>query len=178
MKFRIAEAIAVLRNTPAAIRGLLNGLPEVWTTSNEGAETWSAHDVVAHLIQGEHAAWINRVTHVLEHGETIALGPFDRTAGMIEARNRPLAELVDEFERLRTISLDRLRELDLSESDLEKTTLHPEFGRVTLAQLLATWVVHDLDHTMQIVRVMAYQYRDAVGPWHNYLRITKPAAGA
>lgn len=171
MTFDFDTALPILRRTPAVLRELLEGLPEPWIVQTEGAGTWNAFDVVGHLIHGERTDWMPRVEHILEHGENVPFPPFDRFAQFEASRGRPLSELLDTFAATRADSLARLRELRLSTSDLDRRGTHPEFGPVTLAQHLSTWVVHDLDHVMQISRVMARLYRDAVGPWRKYLRV-------
>ena len=171
MEFRFADALPVLRRTPSVVRGLLAELPGQWTAAVEGPGTWSPYDVVGHLIHGERTDWIPRVEHLLRHGDALPFPPFDRE-GMFEAsRGRTLRELLDTFGELRVESLNRLAALGLTDADLARTGRHPDFGVVTLGQHLATWVAHDLGHISQIVRVMARQYTDAVGPWRVYLRI-------
>lgn len=174
MQFDLNTAIPVLERTPAAIDALVAGLPEAWTEVNEGPGSWTVHEVVAHLIQAERADWIPRVRHLLDHGATRPFPPFDRTFGFEEARARPLPELTREFARCRAESLDELSSLHLTTQDLEREGRHPEFGVVRLDQHLATWVAHDFTHLSQIARVMAAQYREAVGPWSAYLRIVRP----
>lgn len=174
MNFELITAISVLERTPTALEGLLIGLPPAWTQVNEGGDSWTVHEVVAHLIHAEHDDWIPRARHLLQWGTDRAFSPFDRTAGFAEARARPLAELVREFAGARRDSLAALAELRLTSDDLAREGRHPEFGVVTLGQHLATWVAHDLTHLSQIVRVMATQYRAAVGPWAKYLRVVRP----
>ena len=174
MNFELATAIPVLQRTPATLEALLVGLPADWTEVNEGPDSWTVHEIVAHLIHGEHDDWVPRVRHVLEWGASRPFPPFDRTFGFAEARARPLAELVHEFARCRRDSLAALAALRLTSEDLAREGRHPEFGVVTLGQHLATWVAHDLTHVSQIVRVMAVQYREAVGPWSRFLRIVRP----
>ena len=174
MQFHLATAVPILERTPGAIDALVAGLPDAWTTVNEGPGTWTVHEVVAHLIHGERADWLPRVRHLLEYGATRPFPPFDRTFGFDEARARPLSELTREFARCRAESLDELASLHLTSEDLARQGRHPEFGVVRLDQHLATWVAHDFTHLSQIARVMAAQYRDAVGPWAAYLRIVRP----
>jgi hypothetical protein len=174
MNFDLTTALPVLERTPAALERLLVGLPPLWTEVNEGGDSWTVHEIVAHLIHAEHDDWIPRVRHLLQWGRGRAFPPFDRTAGFPEARARPLAALVGDFAAARRESLDTLTGLRLTSGDLEREGLHPEFGAVTLSQHLATWVAHDLTHLSQIVRVMATQYRTAVGPWAKYLRVVRP----
>jgi DinB superfamily len=174
MDFRFDEALPVLRRTPSVLRGLLEGLPQTWTSAGEGPGTWSPFDVVGHLIHGERADWVPRTEHILRHGDSLAFAPFDREAMFAASKGRSLGELLDEFEALRGESLARLRALGLSDSDLDRRGLHPQLGPVTLRQHLATWVAHDLDHLWQISRVMAGRYRETVGPWREFLSILKP----
>ncbi len=169
--FDLDEARAVLARTPTLLDALLRGLPAAWTTATEGPGTWSPRDIVGHLCHGERADWIPRVRHLLEHGTAVAFTPFDREAQFIESAGKPLDTLLHEFTRLRAASLDALAALELSEADLDRPGLHPSLGTVTLRQLLATWVAHDLDHVMQIARVMGRRYADDVGPWRAYLRV-------
>ncbi len=175
MDFDLHTAVPVLTRTPAVLDALLRDLPSPWVSSTEGPDTWSPYDVVGHLIHGERADWMPRVEHLLAHGEAVPFPPFDRFAQFEASKGRSLPELLDTFRELRTDSLRRLAALGLSTADLGRTGRHPEFGRVTLGQHLATWVVHDLDHLVQIARVMGRQYAEAVGPWRKYLRITGPA---
>ncbi|HEX2249831.1 MAG TPA: DinB family protein [Gemmatimonadales bacterium] len=159
----------LLRATPDVLRAWLAGLPEPWTKANEGADTWSPFDIVGHLIHGERTDWIPRLELVLAHGASQAFTPFDRFAQFRESRGKTLAELLDTFAELRRANLSRLESLRLTQADLDRPGLHPELGTVTVSQLLATWVVHDLNHLCQIARVMGRQYSDAVGPWVEYL---------
>jgi uncharacterized damage-inducible protein DinB len=175
MDYGFAEAVPLLERTPAALAALLDGLPRDWTDANEGPGTWSVHDVMWHLIHAEDDDWMPRVRHLLEFGEREPFRPFDRTEGMIDARRRPLAELTTQFAERRRASLEALAALRLTSADLARTGRHPEFGSVTLSQLLATWAVHDLTHLSQISRVLAAQYREAVGPWSAFLRVLRPA---
>ena len=176
MDFTFEAALPVLRRTPSVVRDLLEDLPVSWTEAVEGPNTWSPFDVVGHLIHGERADWMPRVEHLLRHGDAVPFPPFDREAMFEASRGKSLGELLDVFARLRTESLERLDSLRLSDADLSRPGRHPDFGVVTLGQHLSTWVAHDLGHISQIVRVMARQYTDAVGPWQAYLRIVRPAA--
>jgi hypothetical protein len=171
--FRFEDGLPVLRRTPAAVRQLLLDLPTSWTNANEGPGTWSPFDVVGHLIHGDRTDWMPRVEHILRHGDTLPFPPFDREAMLSASRGQSLGELLDTFDGLRTESLERLTALRLTDADLARRGRHPEFGAVTMGQLLATWVAHDLGHVSQIVRVMARQYSDAVGPWRAYLSIVR-----
>lgn len=169
MEFDLAQGIAVLERTPRAVRAMLSGLPSAWVDANEGPDTWSPYVVVGHLIHGERADWIRRAQIVLAQGPVRRFTPFDRLAQFRESQGRPLDELLDEFEALRAQSLATLRSWNLTDAQLNLLGEHPEFGPVTLRQLLATWVAHDLGHLLQINRVMAKQYTHAVGPWRAYL---------
>jgi hypothetical protein len=175
--FALDDAIAILARTPAAIDALLRGLPDAWLTANEGPGTWSPFDVVGHLIHGEETDWMPRARLILEHGSTRPFVKFDRFAQFEASAGKALHALLDEFADRRRRNLDDLAALGLSEGDLDRPGLHPEFGPVTLRQLLATWVAHDLDHVMQISRVLARQYADEVGPWHAYLRVISGKQG-
>jgi hypothetical protein len=172
-KFSLAEAIALLTRTPATLNALLRGLPDVWMLSNEGKDTWSAFDIVGHLNSAERHDWMPRVRTILEHGETRAFDPFDRFAQAKESKGKSLEQLLDEFGRLRSESLAALQALNLQSADLARRGKHPALGAVTLSELLATWAVHDLTHLHQLSRVMAHQYREAVGPWSAYLGVLK-----
>jgi hypothetical protein len=173
MKFQLDHATEILRRTPATLNSLLRDLPKEWIFSTEGPETWSPFDVMGHLIHGEETDWIPRARMILEHGDSRAFEPFDREAMFEKSRGKSLSDLLDIFEQLRGESLKELEEMDLRPEILEKRGMHPELGVVTLSQLLSTWVVHDLGHIGQIVRVMAKQYRDAVGVWQAYLPILR-----
>lgn len=170
--FNLNDAVAVLERTPAGLTALLSGLPETWVRSTEGEGTWSPYDVIGHLIHGERTDWIPRARHILA-GETRAFESFDRTAQFTESEGKSLGELLEMFADLRRENVAALVEMNLTETDLERKGLHPELGDVTLGQLLATWVVHDLDHVAQIARTMAKVYRDATGPWTTYLSILR-----
>jgi DinB superfamily len=174
--FVLEEGVAILTRTPATLDGLLRGLPASWITAHEGGETWSPFDVMGHLIHGEHTDWIPRAKIILAHGDARAFDKFDRLA-QFKASTRTLPELLEEFARLRTSSLAELRAFNLTDADLDRPGRHPELGPVTLRQLLATWVAHDLDHVVQVTRVLARQYSDAVGPWRAYLRVISGTQG-
>jgi hypothetical protein len=174
MDFSLDQAIPVLRRTPSVLRAWLWDLPDSWTSGNEGPDTWSPYDIVGHLIHGEKTDWIPRTKLLLEHGETRPFTPFDRFAQFRESRGKTLHQLLDSFGELRAVNVERLESLALKRSDLMQRGLHPELGPVTLGQLLATWVAHDLNHLGQIARVMVKQYREAVGPWIAYLPLLGP----
>lgn len=169
--FDLGNGIAVLERTPQVLEALLSGLPEGWTTGNEGADTWSPFDVVGHLIDGELTDWMARMHIILKQGPDRRFEPFDRFRHINRNKGRTLGDLLAEFRRLREKNLGELRALNLTAAQLQLTGEHPAFGKVTLEQLLATWVAHDLGHVAQIARVMAKQYREAVGPWEAYLPV-------
>jgi hypothetical protein len=170
-RFDLAQATEVLARTPSVLRALLDALPEWWFSANEGPETFSAFDNVGHLVHGERTDWIPRARMILEHGRTRTFEPFDRFAQVRENAGKSLSELLDEFATLRAQNLETLRGWHLTERELALEGEHPVFGCVTLAQLLATWTVHDLGHLAQVSRVMAKQWRVEVGPWRAYLPI-------
>ncbi|MGA1981889.1 MAG: DinB family protein [Acidobacteriaceae bacterium] len=174
-EFNLADAVAVLARTPASLDALLRGLPDLWVLRNEGAETWSAFDVLGHLIAGERTDWMPRARIILEHGEARAFDRFDRFAQFKESEGKSFDQLLDEFARLRRENLAALGALNLQPVDFARRGMHPELGVVTLAELLATWTAHDLTHLHQLSRVMAHQYRGAVGPWSAYLGVLQCA---
>src|SRR5215207_2835917 len=171
MDFDLTAGMAILERTPHTFRAMLAGLPPAWTGATEGPETWSPYVIVGHLIHGERADWMARARIILAQGEQRRFTPFDRFAQFRESQGKPLAELLDELARLRAGNLATLAGWRLTDDQLALEGEHPEFGAVTLRQLLATWVAHDLGHVVQISRVMAKQYRDAVGPWRAYLSV-------
>ena len=171
MEFRIDQAVPILRRTPGVLRSLLLDLPTAWTGATDGAGTWSPFDVVGHLIHGERTDWVPRIEHMLRHSDTVPFPAFDREAMFTASRGLVLRELLETFDRLRTENLARLGVLGLTDADLARRGRHPELGVVTMGQHLATWVAHDLGHVGQVVRVMARQYSEAVGPWRAYLSI-------
>jgi hypothetical protein len=174
-EFNLAEAIAVLTRTPATLDALLRGLPTSWVRSNEGNDTWSAFDIMGHLIFGERTDWMPRVLIILKDGEARPFDPFDRFAQFKESQGKSLEQLLDEFARLRRENLASLQALNLQPADLSQRGRHPALGVVTLSELLAAWVVHDLTHVHQVSRVLAHQYREAVGPWSAYLGVLRCA---
>ena len=173
MEFVLGEAVALLRRTPRVLDAWLRGLDEPWVRVTEGGSTWSPFEVVGHLIHGEHTDWIPRARIILEHGETRAFEPYDRFAQARLMKDRTLDSLLDELRSARDATLETLAGFRLSPADLARTGRHPELGTVTLAQLLATWVAHDLDHLVQVARAMARRYGDDVGPWIAYLSVLK-----
>jgi hypothetical protein len=175
MEQNLQQTISLLARTPAALNALLRELPVEWTHRNEGGDSWNVFEVVAHLIYGEQADWIPRARIILESGETRTFEPFDRKGHITLSQGKTLAQLLDEFTRARSESLEQLRALNLGPEDLERRGQHPAFGSVKLSQHLASWVSHDLTHLHQISRIMAHQYREAVGPWSAYLGVLKCA---
>ena len=165
------DSLALLARTPAALDALLRGLPDRWVHHNEGGDTWTAFDIVGHLIFAEHADWMPRARMILDHGESRPFEPFDRFAQFKESQGKTLDQLLDEFALVRKENLAVLRAMNLQPADLDRRGTHPTLGSVTLAQLLSTWAVHDLTHLHQLSRVMSHQYRDAVGPWSAYLGV-------
>jgi hypothetical protein len=170
-EFSLAEAMAVLTRTPTTLDALLRGLPNIWVRCNEGKDTWCAFDIVGHLIFAERVDWIQRVRIMLESGEARPFDPFDRFAQLKEGQDKSLEHLLDDFTCMRRENLTALQGLNLQPKDLTRRGTHPALGVVTLSELLAAWAVHDLTHLHQLSRVMANQYRDAVGPWSAYLGV-------
>jgi DinB superfamily len=170
-EFSLERTIALLSRTPAALNSFLRGLPEFWIHRSEGADSWSPFDIVGHLIAGEQTDWMTRARIILQHGERQAFAAFDRLAQKEQSRGKTLERLLDQFAELRRENLAELQRMNLQASDLDRRGKHPALGSVTLAQLLATWAVHDLTHLHQLSRVMACQYRDAAGPWIAYLGV-------
>ena len=171
MEFDLATGITVLERTPSTLRAMLDGLPSSWTDATEGPETWSPYVIVGHLIHGERTDWIPRARIILAQADNRRFAPYDRFAQFRESQGKSLRQLLEEFARLRADNLAMLNAWHLTPAQLELDGEHPDFGHVTLRQLLATWVAHDLGHIAQTARVMAKQYRDAVGPWRAYLPV-------
>ena len=169
--FDLDRAVAVLERTPATLRSLLLGLPNAWTDADEGPDTWSPYVIVGHLIHGERTEWLTRARIILGPGPDRRFEPYDRFAQFRESAGKSLADLLDEFAELRATNLAVLKSWQLGDEQLARLGEHPAFGPVSLRQLLATWVAHDLGHLAQIARVMAKQYREAVGPWRTYLPV-------
>jgi len=169
--YNLQDTISLLACTPGFLNALLRDLPETWTFRNEGKDSWSAFDVVGHLVHGERTDWMPRAKMILQHGERRTFEPFDRLGHVRECKGKSLKQLLDEFARLRSENLGELRALNLGQEDFKRRGLHPALGVVTLSELLATWAAHDLTHLHQISRVMAHQYREAVGPWSKYLGV-------
>jgi len=167
----LAHTIALLERTPAALDGLLRGLPDEWIFTNEGGDTWNSFGVVGHLIFGEQTDWMPRVKMILQFAGTRAFEPFDRAGHVRQSEGKSLDQLLDEFARLRAANLAELRALNLGPKELALPGRHPGLGSVTLAQLLAAWVGHDLTHLHQVSRILAHQYREAAGPWSAYMGV-------
>ena len=170
-QFNLADTIAVLTRTPATLDALLRGLPDTWARGNEGKDSWSAFDIVGHLIYGERTDWMPRARIILQDGEARPFDPFDRFAQFKESAGKSLERLLEDFAQLREENLVALQALNLQGPDFARRGKHPALGVVTLSQLLATWAIHDLTHVHQLSRVMAHQYRDAVGPWTAFLGV-------
>jgi hypothetical protein len=171
MKYSLERSYEVLERTPAVLRALLSGLDDEWIMNNEGPETFSPFDVMGHLINGEKTDWRPRIIMILEYGEAKTFVRFDRFAQYEESKGKTLAQLLDEFDSLRKENMQWFRSLTISEADLEKKGSHPVLGQVTLRNLLATWVIHDLTHIAQVTRVMGKQYKSEMGPWVDFFRI-------
>jgi hypothetical protein len=171
MELELEQGTAVLERTPGVLRAMLTGLDPAWTDATEGPETWSPYVILGHLIHGERTDWIQRARIVLAQGASRRFTPFDRLAQLHESAGKSISDLLDEFARLRAANLATLAGWRLTDAQLALVGEHPELGPVTLRQLLATWVAHDLGHIAQTARVMAKQYRSAVGPWRAYLPV-------
>jgi hypothetical protein len=171
MNYSFEKSYEILERTPAVLRTLLNNLDDDWVMNNEGPETFSPYDVVGHLIHGEKTDWTVRTKLILEAGTSKPFDPYDRFAQYQESKGKTLGQLLDEFERVRNENISWLKSLYLTEADLDKKGMHPKLGEVSLRNLLATWVVHDLTHIAQITRVMAKQYKEEMGPWPEFFRI-------
>ena len=171
MNFNLIESITILERTPDVLSTLLSGLSDNWIHNNEGDNTWSPYDIVGHFIHGEKTDWIPRARIILGDQESKSFEPFDRFAQFEDSGEKGLETLIDEFKSLRKKNISELKYLNIQSEDLDKKGIHPEFGEVTLKELLSTWVVHDLSHINQITRVMAKQYRGETGPWVEYISL-------
>ena len=171
MEFSLERSIEILERTPIMLESYLGGISQEWQRNNEGEDTWSPYDIVGHLVFGEKTDWIVRLKIILSETENKVFAPFDRFAQMNGDSNTSISDLLVEFKTLREQNLKELHSMGLTKSDFVRTGMHPDLGEVTLKQLIATWVVHDLGHIAQISRVMAHQYKMEVGPWKEYLRI-------
>jgi DinB superfamily len=171
LEFNIDDALQVLERTPAVIETMVRSLPDGWVLNNEGGDTWSVFDIVGHYIHGEKTDWIPRMQIILSNDADKTFIPFDRFAQFANSKGKSLNELLDEFKELRLENLKQLKSIGFTDDLLNRTGIHPKFGTVTLKQLLAAWVVHDLTHIYQISRVMAKQYEAAVGPWKEFMGV-------
>jgi hypothetical protein len=171
MKFKIEQAIAILQRTPELVSGMLKGLDKEWINSNEGGDTWSPFDIVGHYIHGEKTDWIPRMEIILSDEPNKQFEPFDRFSQFRDSKGKNIDQLLEEFSRLRKQNLQRLQSIQLTDGLLNRTAIHPALGTVTLQQLLASWVVHDLTHLYQLSRVLARQYEQEVGPWKVYMGV-------
>lgn len=171
MNFSLERSIEILERTPAVLNSLLQNISVDWTSVNEGGESWTVYDIIGHYIHGEKTDWVTRAQLILSTNPDKRFEPFDRFAQFRESQGKSLAQLLQEFETLRKENLEWLRSKNLTEDTLQQKGIHPAFGDVTMSQLLAAWVVHDLNHIGQISRVMANQYKAEVGPWTVYLII-------
>jgi hypothetical protein len=176
MDFSLDGSGQILGRTPEVLWTLLQGLPDNLLRSNYGPKTWSPHEVVGHLIHGERTDWMPRVRQIMSQAETVVFDPFDRNGHAVLCGEHTTGELLRLFASLRQANLNELRSMSLSASDMDRRGRHPSFGPVTLAQLLATWVVHDLNHIAQICKAMAFQHYREVGPWEAALSILAPPA--
>lgn len=170
MNFDILKSIEVLSRTPDVLEKLLSGLSDEWLYTNEGGESWSPYDIAGHLVHGEKTDWPER-TQIILYAEDKHFRPFDRTAMFEESKGKSINDLLSEFRTLRLKNIEELKSYKLDDDKLNLKGIHPSFGDVTLSQLLSTWVVHDLSHIAQISRVMAKQYKEAAGPWIEYIPI-------
>lgn len=173
MKFDLEQALPLLERTPSVLEAQLKNLPEVWLYCNEGPETWSAFDILGHLIHGEKTDWIARLNIILSEEGNKTFAPFDRFAMFEESKGKSMDQLLSEFHLLRLHNIAVLKSKNLTTEDYDKEGIHSVFGKVTLSELLSCWVAHDLNHLAQINRVMAKQYKAEVGPWIEFLRILK-----
>jgi DinB superfamily len=171
MSHNLDNSIALLSRTPATLDALLRDMPDAWTRATEGPDSWSPFDVVAHLIHCDRTNWMQRARTIREHGETRPFDPFDRTGHLREIEGKSLPQVLDELARIRSANLQELIGWDLTPADLACCGRHPKFGAVSMSELLATWVTHDLTHLHQISRVLAHQYRDTVGPFRVFLGV-------
>ncbi|NND73243.1 MAG: DinB family protein [Rhodothermales bacterium] len=169
--FQLDQAVEILSRTPGVLRQLLSGISDDWVVADEGSDSWSTFDILGHLVNGEKTDWIVRVRTIIEHGTDRGFEPFDRFSQFEESRGKTASVLLDEFEELRSRTVDELKGLVSTRAQLDLTGIHPDFGEVSLSQLLAAWVVHDLGHIAQISRVMAKRYTNDVGPWVEYLPV-------
>jgi len=173
MTYSLEKSYEILERTPAVLKALLSGLNDDWVMNNEGPDTFSPYDVLGHLINGEKTDWRPRTEMILEYGDSKTFVRFDRFAQYEQSKGKTLSQLLDKFEKLRKENMEWFRSLKISEANLDKKGMHPVLGQVTLRNLLATWVIHDLTHIAQVTRVMAKQYKEEMGPWIEFFRIMK-----
>lgn len=173
MDFNLSKSIEILQRTPDSLYALLQGISSDWTMHNEGGDTWSVYDIIGHLIHGEKTDWMQRIEIILSDDKDKTLAAFDRYAQFEDSKDKKMAALLTEFKYLREKNIKQLQSLHLTKNDFARKGIHPALGEVTLAQLIATWAVHDLNHLAQIARVMATQYRQETGPWIAYLSVLK-----
>ena len=173
MKFSINASVEILERTPKSLYSLLHNLNDNWTLKNEGGDTWSPYDVIGHLIHCDECNWIPRIEVALSDSVARNFEPLNRFAQLEKSKGKTLDQLLHDFVQIRASSIAALHSLKITNEQLSKIAIHPELGSVTLSQLISTWVVHDLNHTSQIVRVMSKQYKDEVGPWIQYMRVLK-----
>ncbi len=174
IRFELSEARGILARTPAVVRAMTDGLPELWAKAHYGPSTWSPREIVGHLIFGEMTDWVPRMRIIMKYGTARTFPPFDRAGHRTVVANRTLESLVDEFARRREERLGEVDGMHLEATHLEMVGTHPEFGGVTMGQMMAAWVVHDLNHIAQLAKAMAFQYKDSTGPWEAYLSILAP----
>jgi len=171
MKYSIERSLEILERTPAVLDTILSGIDDDWVMNNEGPETFSPYDVIGHLVHGERTDWTARTKRILEFGDTKTFDLWNRFAQYEESKGKTLQQLLDEYSIIRKENIEWLKSLQLTETDLDKKGMHPKLGSVTLRNLLATWVAHDLTHIAQVARVMAKQYKEEMGPWPEFFRI-------
>jgi hypothetical protein len=173
--FTLDRSIEVLQRTPAALQSLLGGLGDFWTRSNYGADTFSPFDVVGHLIHADRTNWLPRLRVILDQGEATRFPVFDRYAMYAADKGKSMADLLSAFASIRREAIDQLKAMKLTEEQLDRRGVHPQLGPITMRNVLAAWVVHDLNHLHQVAKCMAYQYRDDVGPFREFLTILPKA---
>ncbi len=173
MAFNLKQIQEVLQRTPDVLDALLLGLSDSWLYTNEGGDSWTPYDVMGHYVHAEKTNWIQRIEVITKGDGKGVFQTFDRFAQFENSKGKSIEALCLEFRQCRFSNLELLNAMNLGETDFIKTGVHPQFGQVTLSQLLSTWMAHDLDHIYQIVRVMAKQYKDDAGPWVEFLRILR-----
>jgi len=171
MQASLDKTIAVLESTPDALNGMLRNLPVEWTHSNEGGKSWSVFDVVGHLIHCDLGIWMFRSRWILENGESQPFPVFDREGHRQLTEGKSLSQLLDEFALIRAKKLNELRAMNLKPEDFNRVGKHPVLGAITIGHVISTWPVHDLNHLHHISRIMASQYREAVGPMEKFLGV-------